>query len=155
MDLHHSLGPDFTAVEEIDSSGETVGLGEGSNDSDLVKEDLGRRPRDSGIVGVDSVNEERSTSGNVVDGVVDNGLDTSALGNDVETVYLVSLVLERQMAVLTRVLLLDLSPLLGSVGSVQVNVGISSLDLSCDIHLQTYRQSMRRSRIAYPCWRQW
>jgi len=41
MNLHHSLGPDFTAVEEIDSSGETVGLGEGSNDSDLVEENLG------------------------------------------------------------------------------------------------------------------
>jgi len=93
MDLHHSLGPDFTAVEEIDSSGETVGLGEGSNDSDLVEEDIGRGPRDSGIVGVDSVDEEGSTSGNVVDGVVDDGLDTSALGNNVETVYLVSLVL--------------------------------------------------------------
>jgi hypothetical protein len=42
MDLHHSLGPDFTAVEEIDSSRETVGLGEGTDDSDLVKEDLSR-----------------------------------------------------------------------------------------------------------------
>jgi len=93
MDLHHSLGPDFTAVEEIDSSGETVSLGEGSNDSDLVEEDIGRGPRDSGIVGVDSVDEEGSTSGNVVDGVVDDGLDTSALGNNVETVYLVSLAL--------------------------------------------------------------
>jgi hypothetical protein len=92
IDLHHSLGPDFTAVEEIDSPGETVGLGEGTDDSDLVKEDLGRGPRDSGIVGVDSVDEEGSTSGNVVDGVVDDRLDTSALGNNVETVYLISLV---------------------------------------------------------------
>jgi hypothetical protein len=94
MDLHHALGPDFTAVEEIDSSGETVGLGEGTNDSDLVKEDVGRGPRDSGIVGVNSVNEEGSTSGNIVDGVVDDGLDTSALGDDIETVYLVSLTLD-------------------------------------------------------------
>ena len=92
MDLHHSLGPDFTAVEEIDSSGETVGLGEGSNDSDLVEEDLGRGPGDSGIIGVDSVNEESSTSRDVVDGVVDDRLDTSALGNNIETVSLISLV---------------------------------------------------------------
>jgi hypothetical protein len=96
VDLHHSLGPDFTAVEEIDSSGETVSLGERTNDSDLVEEDLGRGPRDSGIVGVNSVNEEGSTSGNVVDGVVDNGLDTSALGNNVETVYYVSHIHERK-----------------------------------------------------------
>jgi hypothetical protein len=85
--LHHSLGPDLAAVEEVDSSGETVGLGEGTNDSDLVEEDLSRGPGDSGIVGVDSVDEEGSTSRDVVDGVVDDRLDTGALGNNVETVY--------------------------------------------------------------------
>jgi len=137
-DLHHSLGPDLTAVEEIDSSGETVCLGEGTDDSDLVEEDLGRRPRDSGIIGVDSVYQEGSTSGNVVDGVVDNSLNTSALGDNVEAVYQVSLgASSPSCKLLTRVLLLDLSPLLGSVSSVKVNVGISSLNLSSDIHLQT------------------
>ena len=139
--VHHSFGPNFTAVEEIDSSGETVCLGERTNDSDLVEEDLGRGPGDSGIIGVNSVDEEGSTSGNVVDGVVDDGLDTGALGDNVETVcksvYVDTL---GSPGLLTRVLLLDLGPLLGSVGSVKVNVGISSLDLSCDIHLQTYHQ---------------
>jgi hypothetical protein len=137
--LHHSLGPDLARVEEIDSSGETVSLGEGSNDSDLVQEDLGRGPGNSGVIGVDSVDEEGSTSGNVVDGVVDDRLDTSALGDNVETVYSLATVLEpRYKGGLTRVLLLDLSPLVGSVGSVKVNVGISSLDLSSNVHLETY-----------------
>lgn len=147
-DLHHSLGPDFTTVEEVDSSGETVSLGEGTNDSDLVEEDLGRGPGDSGIVGVDSVDEKSSTSGDVVDGVVDDGLDTSALGNDVETVCLSALTLLTIVTKLTRVLLLDLGPLLGSVGSVKINVGISSLDLSSDIHLQTCHQLLFRSQSA-------
>ena len=89
--LHHSLGPDLSAVEEIDSSGETVGLGEGTDNSDLVQEDLGRGPGDSGVIGVNSVNEESSTSRDVVDGVVDDRLDTSALGDDIETVYQVNI----------------------------------------------------------------
>lgn len=139
VDLHHSLGPDLARVEEVDSSGETVSLGEGSNDSDLVQEDLGRGPGDSGIVGVDSVDEEGSTSGNVVDGIVDDRLDTSAFGDNIETVYpLVAVLKPRYKGELTRVLLLDLSPLVGSVGSVKVNVGISSLDLSSNVHLETY-----------------
>jgi hypothetical protein len=97
-DLHHSFGPDFTRVEEVDSSGETVGLGEGTDDSDLVQEDLGGGPGDSGVIGVDSVDEESSTSGNVVDGVVDDRLDTSALGDNVETVLSVSRVLDIRLS---------------------------------------------------------
>ena len=53
---------------------------------DLVQEDFGRRPGDSGVVGVHSVHEQRSASGDVVDRVVDNLLDTRALDNDVEAV---------------------------------------------------------------------
>ena len=45
---------------------------------------------DSGLVGVDSVNEKGSTSRNIVDGVLDDRLDTGTLGNNVETVYNVS-----------------------------------------------------------------
>lgn len=54
---------------------------------DLVNEDLGGRPRDTGVVGVNTVNEESTTSGDVVDSVVCDLLNTSALDDNVETVY--------------------------------------------------------------------
>jgi hypothetical protein len=45
---------------------------------------------DSGLVGVNSVNEKSTTSGNVVDGILDDRLDTGTLGDNVKSVYIVS-----------------------------------------------------------------
>lgn len=39
--LHHAVSPDLSAVEQVDSSRETIGLREGTDDSDLIDEDLG------------------------------------------------------------------------------------------------------------------
>lgn len=104
---------------------------------DLVKEDLGRRPGDSGVVGVDSVDEERSASGDVVDRVVDNLLDTGALDNDVEAVCLSARHHFPQPHRHTRVVLLDLGPLGVGVLSLEVNVRIGRVDLSRNVHLDT------------------
>lgn len=83
----HASGLNLARIEEINGSGETISLGEGTDDSLLVDEDVGGRPsRESGFVLVDTVNKKCATSGNVIDSVIDKGLDSSSFGNDVETV---------------------------------------------------------------------
>jgi hypothetical protein len=52
---------------------------------DLVDEDLGGRPGDAGLVLVHTVHEGTATA-DVVDRVVDDGLNTGALGDDVKAV---------------------------------------------------------------------
>lgn len=55
---------------------------------DLVHEDLGRTPGDPGCIRVHPIDEQGPASTDVVDGVVHDGLDARAFGNDVKAVYL-------------------------------------------------------------------
>lgn len=83
----HALDVQLAAVQVLDGTAETVELGERSDDVDLVREDLGGGPVDTGLVGVDSVDHEGTSSSDKVDGSVDERLDTGALDDTVEAVY--------------------------------------------------------------------
>lgn len=83
----HASGLDLARIEEINGSGETVSLGEGTDDSLLVDEDVSGGPSgETGLVLVDTVDKECTTSGNVIDSVIDKRLDSSSFGDNVETV---------------------------------------------------------------------
>ena len=76
-----ALGLDLAAVEVVDGGGEHEGLGEGTDDGDLVTEDLGRRPRDAGRVGVDTVADELAAATDVVGGVLEDLGASGSLDN--------------------------------------------------------------------------
>ena len=100
---HHSLGLDLSTLEVFDRSRETVGLREGPNDLpqyqqttngqeefnvpylDFVAENLGRWPRDTSLFFVDTIDKERSSPSDVVDRILDDGLDSSRFNDDVES----------------------------------------------------------------------
>lgn len=78
---------DLARIEEVNSSGETVSLGEGTDDSFFIDENVCGRPSGkTSLVFVDTVDKKSTTSGDVVDSVVDKGLDTGSFGDNVETV---------------------------------------------------------------------
>jgi hypothetical protein len=97
----HAVGANLFRVEQLDSAGEAVGLRERTNDAvssvlhvwpyydsdeidrvtggrrvldilDLVDKDLGRGPRNTGSIGVDTVHQQSSAARDVVNGVVDD-----------------------------------------------------------------------------------
>lgn len=83
----HARGLDLARIEEINGSGETVSLGEGTDDSLLIDEDVGGGPSgETGFVLVDTVDKKCTTSGNVIDSVIDKGFDSSSFSDNVETV---------------------------------------------------------------------
>jgi hypothetical protein len=82
----HTLDVDSATVQVGNGSREAEDLREGTEDGDLVTEDLHGRPVNTGVVVVDSVDQQGSASSDPVDGIVDHRLDTSALANNVETV---------------------------------------------------------------------
>lgn len=59
--------------------------------SDFVAENLGWWPRDTGLILVNAVDKECSTSSDVVDGILGDGLDPSRLYDDVESERIVLL----------------------------------------------------------------
>jgi hypothetical protein len=79
--VHDALGLDLAAVEVVDGGGEHEGLGEGADDGDLITKDLGRRPRDAGRVGVDTVADELASAADVVDGVLEDLGASGSLDN--------------------------------------------------------------------------
>ena len=103
LDLHHTSRPDLFAVQQINRTRETISLGERTNDAakksastlttsavyplDFIHEDPGWRPRDTGLVLVNTIHEECTTTVDVVNGMVYNLLYTSALGDNVKAVY--------------------------------------------------------------------
>ena len=108
MRTYHSLGLDLSAFEVLDRSREAVGLGEGPDDLPgpsvaaigtrtgvaypyFVAENLRWWPRDAGLILVNAVNEERSSSSDVVDGILDDGFDSGCLHDDIEPVRVVLL----------------------------------------------------------------
>ena len=98
---YHALGLDLSALEVLDRPREAVSLRKGPNDlsavsnangtrtaatyPDFVAENLGWWPRDTSLILINAVNEERSPSSDVVDGILDDGLNSSRLHDDVET----------------------------------------------------------------------
>ena len=58
---------------------------------DLIAEDLGRWPRDTGLILVDAIDEESSSPSHVVDGVLYDGFDSGRFNNDVESERMVLL----------------------------------------------------------------
>ena len=99
---YHALGLDLSALEVLDRPREAVSLRKGPNDlsvvsnangtrtgaaayPDFVAENLGWWPRDTSLILVNAVNEERPPSSDVVDGILDNGLNSSRLHDDVES----------------------------------------------------------------------
>lgn len=59
--------------------------------SDFVTENLGRRPRDTGLVLVNTVDEEGTSPSYVVDGILDDGFNSSRLDDDVESEWVILL----------------------------------------------------------------
>lgn len=119
---HHSLGPDLSALKVFDGSWEAVGLRERSNDPNFVTENLGRWPRDTGLVLVDAVDKKRSPSSNVVDRILDNGFDSSRFDDDVEP---------------ERVVLLQFSPLRSGVCPVKFDVYVCGFYILRNVHLNS------------------
>jgi len=52
---------------------------------DFVAENLGWRPRDASLIIVDAVDKESSSPSDVIDRILDDGLDSSRFNNDVES----------------------------------------------------------------------
>ena len=52
---------------------------------DFVAENFGWRPRDASLILVDTVNKERSSPSDVIDGILDDRLDSSRFNDDVES----------------------------------------------------------------------
>lgn len=52
---------------------------------DFVAKNLGWWPRDASLVLVNTIDEEGSSSSDVVDGILDDGFDSSRLYNDVKS----------------------------------------------------------------------
>ena len=82
----HTLDVNSTAVQIGNGSREAEDLREGTQNGDLVTEDLHGRPVDSGVVVVDSIDQQSSTPSHPVDGVVNHRFNTGAFANNVETV---------------------------------------------------------------------
>jgi len=98
---YHALGLDLSALEVFDRPREAVSLRKGPNDlsvvssanrarivvayPDFVAKNLGWWPRDTSLILVNAVNEERPPSSDVVDGILDDGLNSSRLHDDVES----------------------------------------------------------------------
>ncbi|GAO51126.1 hypothetical protein G7K_5237-t1 [Saitoella complicata NRRL Y-17804] len=118
--VHDTLNPNLTRIQVVDSSRETVCLGERSQNGNLITKDLGRGPRDAGSVGVDTVYDELTTTADVVDGGLENGRGSGGFDDDVESV---------------GVVFLDLVPLGGSVVAGEGDVDISSIELFRELHL--------------------
>jgi hypothetical protein len=121
----HSLDIQLSAVEVLNGSTETVELGEGSDNIDLIVEDPGGGPVNPGLVGVNTVDHEGTSSSDVVDRSVDEGLDTGTLDNTVESV---------------RVVLLDLLPLslgLLTTSPLEPDVLVTTVELFGNVHLHT------------------
>lgn len=53
--------------------------------SDFIAENLGRRPGDTSLVLIDTVDKERSSSSDVVDRILDDRFDSSRFHDDVES----------------------------------------------------------------------
>lgn len=121
----HSLDVELSSVEVLDSPTEAVELREGSDNLDLVAKDPRRGPVDLGVVVVDTVDHEGTTSSDVVNGSLGESLNTGALDNTVESV---------------RVVLLELGPLLFSLlttSSLEPDVLVGAVELLGNVHLQT------------------
>ena len=95
---------------------------EGRTYSDLISEDLRRRPVEQCLVLVNAVDHDRTAAADVVDAVLGNLLDTGGLNDNVEAV---------------RVVLLQLLPLRFRVLPVKLDVLVRSVELFCDVHLDT------------------
>lgn len=121
----HSLDVELSSVEVLDSPTKAVELREGSDNLDLVAKDPRRGPVDLGVVVVDTVDHEGTSSSDVVDGSLGESLNTGALDNTVESV---------------RVVLLELGPLLFSLlttSSLEPDVLVGAVELLGNVHLQT------------------
>lgn len=123
---------------------EHVGLGEGSEDGDLVAEDLGRGPRDTGGVGVDTVgmrtirycegdiecpgclpvDDQLAAATDVVDGVLENLDGAGGLNDDVKAVGMV---------------LLELGELRLGLLAGELDVVVCGVEAAGEVHLQTLR----------------
>lgn len=57
----------------------------------LVTENLGRRPRDTSLVFVDTIDEEGSPPSDVVDGILNDGFDSGRFNDNVESEWMVLL----------------------------------------------------------------
>lgn len=124
---------------------EHISLREGSENGDLITEDLARGPRDTGSRRVNTINDQlcvnlrvsvclqkhihlrtncvlTSASSDVVDGILENLRGTSSLNDDIETVW---------------VLILELLELNLWVLTAQLNVDIASAELLSKLHLET------------------
>ena len=99
---YHALGLDLSALEVLDRPREAVGLRKGPNDlsvvsnangtrtgavvyPDFVAENLGWWPRDTSLILINAVNKERLPSSDIVDGILDDGLNSSHFHDDVES----------------------------------------------------------------------
>lgn len=105
---NHPLSLNLPALKILDCARETVGLRERTNDLvyyksvaivrkndgsyfNLVREDLRWWPRNSSCIFVHSVYEESSSTSYVVDGILNDGFNTSCLYHNVETVWIILL----------------------------------------------------------------
>jgi hypothetical protein len=68
--VHDASNLDLAGVKIADGRREHVGLREGTENGDLIPEDLARRPSHTSRVAVDSVNHQLTTTTNVVDRVL-------------------------------------------------------------------------------------
>jgi hypothetical protein len=70
---------------------EHIGLGEGSENGDLVTEDLAWWPGDTGRCAVDTIDDELTTTTDVVDGILEDLWGSGGFNDDVETVWVLLL----------------------------------------------------------------
>jgi len=122
--VHDASNLDLAGVKIADGRREHVGLREGTENGDLVPEDLARRPSHTSRVAVDSVNHQLTTTTNVVDRVLENLGGSGGLNNDVETI---------------GVGILDGLELSFGVGTRELNVLVGSFELLGQVHLETSR----------------
>ena len=66
-------------------SATAVGVGGVVTYPDFVTKNLGRWPGDTSLVLVNTIDEQGSSSSDVVDGVLDDGFDSSGLYDDVKS----------------------------------------------------------------------
>lgn len=122
--VHDASNLDLASVKIADGRREHVSFREGTENGNLIPEDLARGPGDTSRVAVDSVNHQLTATTNVVDRVLEDLGGSGGLNNDVETV---------------GVGILEGLELSFGVGTRELNVLVASFELLGQVHLETSR----------------